>query len=56
MLADFDKSIFAAAHNKAVYGWLQISAAGVKMNVKEVFEQWLDMEEESDECDCSSDS
>ena len=37
-------------------GWLQISAARVKINVEEVFEQWLDMEEESDECDCSSES
>ena len=39
-----------------MHGWLHISTAGVKMNVKKVFEQWLDMKEESDECDCSSDS
>ena len=26
------------------------------MNVKEVFEQWSDVEEESDECGCSSES
>ena len=45
-----------AAHNKAVHPRLQISAAGVKINVEEVFEQWSDMEEESDECDCSSES
>ena len=38
-----------------MHGGLQISAAGVKMNVEEVFEQWLDVEE-SDECDCSSES
>ena len=54
-LAGFDKCIFAAAHNKAV-GQLQISAVGVEMNAEEVVEQWLDMEEESDECDCSSES
>ena len=40
----------------AVQGWLQISTAGVKMNVEELFEQWLDMKEESDECECSSES
>ena len=40
----------------AVQGWLQISAASVKMNVEEVFEQWLDMKEESDECESSSES
>ena len=28
----------------------------VKMTVEEVFEQWSDMEEESDEYDCSSES
>ena len=53
MLAGFDKTICGAAHNNAVHGWLQINAAGVKMNVNE---QWLDMEEESEECDCSSES
>ena len=37
-------------------GRLHISAVCVKMNVKEVFEQWLDVEEESDECDCSRES
>ena len=37
-------------------GRLQISAARIKMNVEEVFEQRLDMKEESDECDCSSES
>ena len=51
-----DTHIFVAAHNKAVHGRLQISAAGVKMNDEEVFEQCLDMEEQSDECDCSSES
>ena len=56
MLAGFDKRIFAAAHNKTVQGGLQISAVGVKMNVEEVFEQWLDMKEESDECNCSTES
>ena len=55
-LTGFDKRIFRAAHNMVVQGWLQISAAGVKMNVEEVFEQWLDMKEESDECECSSES
>ena len=38
-----------------MHGLLQISAACVKMNDEEVFEQWLDMEE-SDECDYSSES
>ena len=37
LLHGFDKRIFAAAHIKAVNGWLQISAACVKMNVEEVF-------------------
>ena len=41
--------LLAAAHNKAVQGWIQISAARVKMNIEEVFEQWLDMEEENDD-------
>ena len=40
-LAGLDKRIFASAHNETT----QISAAGVKMNVEEVFEQWLDVEE-----------
>ena len=48
MLAGFDK-------RKVVQDGLQISAASVKMNVEEVFEQLLEVEE-IDECDCSSES
>ena len=34
VLAGFNKRIFAAAHNKAVQGQLQICAVRVKINVE----------------------
>ena len=43
-------------HYKALRGQLQISAARVKINVEQVFEQWLDMKEDSDEYDCRRES